>query len=118
LTQPPLSVAQSSLALIDAVVFMVRGQGGHRFVQSVVEPAANGPEWTGVYLRDGEGVQREGSASLGRRGQGFGHSAKKISAELERRTAFLEALVGRGVADYEGLAKELRAFYAASALTF
>jgi flagellar protein FlaI len=118
LTQPPLSVAQSSLALIDAVVFMVRGQGGHRFVQSVVEPAARGPEWTGVFLRDSEGVQREGSASLGRRGQGFGHSAKKISAELEKRTAFLDALVGRGVADYEGLAKELRAFYAASALTF
>ena len=120
LTQPPLSVAQSSLGLIDAVVFMVRGQGGHRFVQSVVEPAAEGagPPWASVFLREEEGVQREGSVSLGRRGQGFGHSASKISAELERRTAFLDGLVGRGVADYESLAKELRAFYAASALTF
>lgn len=120
LTQPPLSVARSSLGLIDAVVFMVRGQGGQRFVQSVVEPAAgvDGEAWAGVFLHEGEGVQPGGSASLGRRGQGFGHSAKKVSAELERRTAFLEALVGRGVADYESLAKELRAFYATSALTF
>jgi len=120
LTQPPLSVAQSSLGLIDAVVFMVRGQGGHRFVQSVVEPAGEGPSrtWNQVFARDGEGAHREGSPSLGRRGQGFGHSAKRISAELERRTAFLDSLVGRGVADYESLAKELRMFYAASALTF
>jgi archaeal flagellar protein FlaI len=120
LTQPPLSVAQSSLGLIDAVVFMVRGQGGHRFVQSVFEPVGEGAgrAWTNVFAREGEEVQREGSASLGRRGQGFGHSAKKISAELERRTAFLDALVGRGVSDYETLAKELRAFYATSALTF
>ena len=120
LTQPPLSVAQSSLGLIDAVVFMVRGQGGHRFVQSVVEPAGDGASrtWNPVFARDGEGAQREGSASLGRRGQGFGHSAKKISAELEKRSEFLDALVGRGVADYDTLAKELRAFYATSALTF
>ena len=120
LTQPPLSVAQSSLGLIDAVVFMVRGQDGHRFVQSVVEPAAEGTgrSWASVFSREAEVVQREGSASLGRRGQGFGHSAKRISAELERRTAFLDSLVGKGVSDYESLAKELRAFYAASALTF
>ena len=120
LTQPPLSVAQSSLGLIDAVVFMVKGQGGHRFVQSVVEPAGEGEArtWASVFAREGEGVQREGSASLGRRGQGFGHSAMRISAELERRTAFLDGLVGRGVSDYETLAKELRAFYSTSALTF
>ena len=79
---------------------------------------SGGPPGPESSLREVEGVQREGSASLGRRGQGFGHSAKKISAELERRTEFLDALVGRGVADYETLAKELRAFYAASALTF
>ncbi len=121
LTQPPLSVAQSSLGLIDAVVFMVRGQGGHRFVQSVVEPTGDGPSrtWNAVFTREGsEGVEREGSSSLGKRGQGFGHSAKRISAELDRRTAFLDALVGRGVSDYETLAKELRSFYANSALTF
>ena len=113
-------MAHTSLGLIDAVVFMVRGQGGHRFVQSVVEPEGEGAgrTWTSVFLWGGDGVQREGSGSLGRRGQGFGHSAKKISSELERRTAFLDALVGRGIADYEALAKELRTFYAASALTF
>jgi archaeal flagellar protein FlaI len=120
LTQPPLSVAQSSLGMIDAVVFMVKGPGGIRFVQSVVEPAGEGAgrSWATVFLRDGSGAQREGSASLGRRGEGFGHSASRISAELERRTAFLDDLVGRGIADYESLAGELRAFYAASALTF
>jgi archaeal flagellar protein FlaI len=120
LTQPPLSVAQSSLGLIDAVVFMVRGQGGHRFVQSVFEPSGEplARGWASVYAREGDVIQREGSTSLGRRGQGFGHSAKRISSELERRTAFLDALVGKGVSDYEGLAKELRAFYATSALTF
>ena len=120
LTQPPLSVALSSLGLVDAVVFMVRAQGGARFVQTVVEPAGDGPArgWTPVFSREGSNVLREGSASLGKRAQGFGHPAKRISAELERRTAFLDALVGRGIADYDALARELRAFYAASALTF
>jgi archaeal flagellar protein FlaI len=120
LTQPPLSVAESSLGLVDAAVFMVRAQGGARFVQSVVEPAGVGPGrgWAEVFTRDGAGARGEASASLGRRAQGFGHSAKRISQELERRTAFLDALVGRGVADYESLARELRTFYAASALTF
>jgi flagellar protein FlaI len=120
LTQPPLSVAQSSLGLIDAVVFMVKGQGGARFVQSVVEPVGDAPNpaWARVYLRDGRGAQLEGSASLGRRGQGFGHSATRIFAELEKRTKFLDGVVGSGIADYEALAKELRAFYAVSALTF
>ena len=120
LTQPPLSVAHSSLGLIDAVVFMVRGQGGPRFVQSVIEPTSEGDlrGWKEVFIREGKESQLEGSASLERRGHGFGHSAKRISSELERRTSFLDALVGRGVADYEALAKELRSFYAASALTF
>jgi archaeal flagellar protein FlaI len=114
LTQPPLSVAQSSLGLIDGVVFMVRGEGGKRFVQSVVEPEAPGRSWATVFQREGGAVQREGSASLGKRGQGFGQSAKKISVELDRRTAFLDSLVGKGVADYDALARELRSFYAAS----
>jgi len=120
LTQPPLSVSSSSLGLIDAVVFMVRGNGGARAVQAVVEPSGEGtaPGWTTVYCRDGGPALREGSPSLGRRGQGFGHSAKKISAELQKRTEFLGGLVGRGVADYQVLARELRAYYAASALTF
>lgn len=113
LTQPPLSVARASLGLIDAVVFMVREQGGRRFVQSVFEPGADleGAGWRCIFSREGETPRREGSSSLGRRGEGFGHSAKRISAELERRTSFLESLVGRGVADYGTLAKELRAFY-------
>jgi len=120
LTQPPLSVAQSSMGLIDAVVFMVRGQGGARFVHSVVEPLGEGANrgWASVFLREQQLSQLDASVSLGRRGQGFGHSAKRITAELERRTRFLDAVVGRGVADYEALAKELRAFYAASAFTF
>ena len=118
LTQPPLSVAQSSLGLVDAVVFMVRAQGGTRFVQTVVEPReeAGGRGWATVFGREGETVQRDGWACLGKRAQGFGYSAKKVTAELERRTAFLESLVGKGVADYEGLARELRSFYSSPTL--
>ncbi len=120
LTQPPLSVARSSLSLIDAVVFMVRDQGGFRYVHSVVEPGE--PSWTTVFTRERDQARWEGSAgdsaSLGRRGQGFGLSAKRISVELEKRVAFLDGLVGKGASDYESLAKELRNFYAASALTF
>jgi archaeal flagellar protein FlaI len=120
LTQPPLSVALSSLGLIDAVVFMVRDPGGFRYVQSVVEPGE--PSWTTLFTRERESGIWEGSAgasaSLGRRGQGFGRSAKTISMELENRVLFLDGLVGKGVSDYETLAKELRSFYAASALTF
>ncbi|MDG6977892.1 MAG: type II/IV secretion system ATPase subunit [Nitrososphaerota archaeon] len=111
LTQPPLSVARSSLGLIDAAVFMVREQGGARFVQSVFEPLETDPRgWRCLFSRGGE-AKGEGSASLGRRGAGFGYSAKRISAELERRASFLESLVGRGVADYGSLAVELRGLY-------
>ena len=117
LTQPPLSVSPGSLGLIDAVAFMVRAQGGARCVQEVAEP---GEQWRPIFMREGTRWEsRIGeSASLTRRAGGFGHSAKKIQTELERRTGFLEGLVGRGVCDYEGLSRELRTFYAASALTF
>ena len=120
MTQPPLSVAQSSMGLMDAVVFMVKGQGGLRFVHSIVEPLGDGASrgWATVFLREGQGAQLDSSVSLGKRGQGFGHSAKRISSELERRKKFLDGVVGRGIADYEALANELRAFYAASAFTF
>jgi hypothetical protein len=75
-----------------------------------------------VFTREREEARWDGSAgasaSLGRRGQGFGRSAKRITLELETRAEFLDGLVGRGVSDYESLAKELRNFYATSALTF
>jgi len=117
LTQPPLSVAPGSLGLIDAVAFMVRGQGGTRYVQEVAEP---GEPWRTVFRREGEGWESSvgESASLGRRAGGFGLSARKIQSELERRASFLEGLLGKGVTDYDGLSRQLRAFYATSALTF
>ena len=119
LTQPPLSVARSSVGLIDAVVFMVRGSDGHRFVQSVVEPGMeSGNEWKSLFVHEEAAAELSASASLWRRGQGFGYSAKRISQEMQRRTAFLDSLVGRGVAEYDGLARELRAFYAASGSSF
>ncbi len=48
---------------------------------------------------------------LERRAAGYGYSAKRISADLERRTRFLDSLVGKGVADYAALSEELRRFY-------
>jgi flagellar protein FlaI len=110
LTQPPLSVAASSLDLIDAVVFMVRDARGVRHVQEVVEPAG---EWS-VLFRHGDGGWEgspEQSSKLERRAAGYGYSAKRVSLELEKRTRFLERLVGRGVADYQTLSQELRSFY-------
>jgi flagellar protein FlaI len=119
LTQPPLSVARSSLDLMDAVVFTVRNQKGTRYVSEVVEP---GSEWVTVFRHadDGGGVWEgslETSAKLAKRAEGYGFSARRVTAELERRTKFLDQLVGRGVSDYESLSKELRRFYALSSST-
>jgi flagellar protein FlaI len=116
LTQPPLSVASSSLDLIDAVVFMVRDTNGVRHVHEVVEP---GRSWNDLFAyKDGswEGSPEQ-SVKLERRAAGYGFSAKRVSADLERRTRFLESLVGKGVADYLTLSEELRRFYC-SEVTF
>lgn len=116
LTQPPLSVAPSSLDLIDAVVFMVRDPKGTRYVHEVVEP---GGEWNRLFTRAGGGWDgsAEVSAKLERRAEGYGYPARRVSAELERRSRFLEDMVGRGVADYGSLSRELARFYS-SGLTF
>jgi archaeal flagellar protein FlaI len=116
LTQPPLSVARSSLDLMDAVVFTVRNQRGARYVSEVVEP---GREWVTVFKHTDAGAggwegSPELSAKLARRAEGFGYPARKVSSELERRTRFLDQLVGKGVSDYESLSKELRRFYLSS----
>jgi flagellar protein FlaI len=113
LTQPPLSVARSSLDLMDAVVFTVRDQRGARYVSEVVEP---GREWVTVFRRADGGGPWEGSPDLSgrlsKRAEGYGYSARKVSAELERRTVFLDQLVGKAVSDYDSLSRELRRFYA------
>jgi flagellar protein FlaI len=119
LTQPPLSVARSSLDLMDAVVFTVRSQKGTRLVSEVVEP---GREWVTVFKHadDGRGAWEgspELSAKLAKRAEGYGFSARRLSAELERRTSFLDQLVGKGVCDHASLSKELRRFYAPSSST-
>ncbi|MDA4122318.1 MAG: type II/IV secretion system ATPase subunit [Thaumarchaeota archaeon] len=119
LTQPPLSVARTSLDLIDAVVFTVRDQKGRRYVHEVVEP---GSDWVTVFRHaenGGEGWEGtpELSAKLAKRAEGFGYSAKRVSSELEARTKFLEGLVGKGITDYESLSKELRRFYLLSSST-
>jgi len=110
LTQPPLSVARSSLDLIDAVVFMVRDHNGSRYVQEVVEP---GGEWSSLFKRRDEGWEGspERSVKLEKRAAGCGYSATRMASDLERRTRFLESLVGKGVSDYGALSSELRRFY-------
>ncbi len=84
-----------------------------------------GGEWVTVFRRAGnrgdawEGIARalRQAREEGRRLSGT--PAKRVSAELERRTKFLDQLVGKGVTDYESLSKELRRFYvlASSTLT-
>jgi archaeal flagellar protein FlaI len=110
LTQPPLSVARSSLDLIDAVVFMVRDQEGRRFVEEVVEP---GTGWTTVFRRGDASATAslESSRRLERKAFAYGYSGKKMLAELDRRKRFLESAVGRGISGYDLLAAELRKFY-------
>ncbi|MDA4113286.1 MAG: type II/IV secretion system ATPase subunit [Thaumarchaeota archaeon] len=111
LTQPPLSVARSSLDLIDAVVFMVRDAKGTRYIHEVVEPAQ---EWNRLFRYGKDGIwdgSPEQSVKLEARAAGYGYSARRVELELERRTRFLETMVSRGVADYQRLAVELRRFY-------
>lgn len=114
LTQPPLSVARSSLDLIDAVVFMVRNQSGTRYVQEVVEIEREPrPVFT---FRSG---RWEGSADLSerlwKRGSGYGYSPAKLRSELERRCSFLEKVVGKGICTHDVLEGELRRFYVQTA---
>ena len=82
----------------------------------VVEP---GRSWNGLFAyKDGswEGSPEQ-SAKLERRAAGYGFSAKRVSADLERRPRFLESLVGKVVADYQTLSEEFRRFYC-SEVTF
>ena len=117
MTQPPLSVSPSLLTLIDAVVFMVRSpDGSRRFVSQVVEMSErpltvfrqNGEVWEG---------SSELSQRLPMRAGGYGMSSRKLGLELERRTEFIEAALGRGVADYASLLGELRLFYGSGTRT-
>jgi archaeal flagellar protein FlaI len=116
LTQPPLSVARSSLDLIDAVVFMVRDQRGTRYVHEVVE---TGLEWTPLFKHTDSGWDGspERSVKLEKKASAYGYSAKRMASDLERRTRFLDSIVGKGVSDYGALSAELRKFYG-SDLTF
>lgn len=116
LTQPPLSVARSSLDLIDAIVFMVRDQKGTRHIQEVVE---TGNEWMSLFKHGESGWDGspERSMKLERKAQGYGYSAKRMASDLDRRTRFLDSLAGKGVSDYAALSAELRRFYG-SDLTF
>ncbi|MDV3293554.1 MAG: type II/IV secretion system ATPase subunit [Nitrososphaerales archaeon] len=118
LTQPPLSVSPSLLELIDAAVFMVRDpETGRRRVSQVVEMTSKGPEV--LFSRSDEGQEGNAAESrkLGERATAYGFSPRKLSAELQRRTDFLTSAVGRGVATYASLARELRLFYGSSSLT-
>lgn len=118
LTQPPLSVSQSLLNLIDATVFMVRDpERGVRRVSEVVEPSEEGPRR--IYSAS-QGTQDCASESrrLEVRGAAHGLSSRRVSAEVQRRADFLNAAVGRRLTSYAGLAGELRRFYGSSSLTF
>ena len=117
LTQPPLSVSPSLLSLIDSIVFMVKRQGGSkRFVGDVVEMFDAPRPLFRKTDTCWEGSAHE-SRKLEARAGGFGYSSRRIAHELDRRTGFLERLVGSGVTDYARLSSELRRFYLSSNLT-
>jgi flagellar protein FlaI len=117
LTQPPLSVSPSLLDLIDAIVFMVRSpDGSGRAISQIVEMG----EKPLTLFRQGvdtwEGLPEQ-SQRLAMRAEGYGLSARKLSAELQRRVEFIDGIVVRGVTDYGALSKELSRFYVPSSLT-
>jgi hypothetical protein len=107
----------ASLGSIAELSYMVRGEGGVRYVEEVVEA---GGEWRTMFRHGPASWEGDAAASvkLEKRGSGFGFSDKRISFELDRRVAFLERVVGRGVSDYSALSRELRQFYLSSSLTF
>jgi flagellar protein FlaI len=126
LTQPPLSVSSSLLSLIDAVVFMVRSpDGSARSVRQVVEmgdkPITVFSKIAGSNNDGGGNDGWDGTAELSQRlsmrAEGYGYSARRLAAELERRQQFVEAIMGKGVSDYGTLSSELRQFYVSSSLT-
>jgi flagellar protein FlaI len=117
LTQPPLSVSPSLLDLIDATVFMVRdSESGIRRVSVVVEPGEGGPR---LIYSAAEGTLDCASESrrLEARGGAHGFSARRVSAEIQRRVDFLNNSVGRRLTSYGALVGELRRFYCSSSLT-
>jgi flagellar protein FlaI len=126
LTQPPLSVSSSLLSLIDTIVFMVRSpDGSARSVSQVVEM---GDKPTTIFSKnagskndgggdDGWDGTAELSHRLSMRAEGYGYSARRLAAELQRRQQFVETILGKGVSDYGTLSSELRRFYVSSSLT-
>jgi flagellar protein FlaI len=117
LTQPPLSVSESLLRLIDAAVFMVKEpEGGRRRVNQVVE-LGNGVEPIFTMSSSGWEGSAGSSRSLSSRAAAYGYSPQRLSAELRRRSELISDLVGRGVVDYPSLSRELTLFYASPSFT-
>lgn len=118
LTQPPLSVSPSILNLIDAIVFMTRSpDGAERRVSQVVEMGETPVPLFTAADSGWEGAPQQ-SIRLGQRSQGYGYGARRLQSELDRRVAFIEGAVGKGVTGYDELGSELRRFYASSSATF
>ena len=115
LTQPPLSVSPSLLALIDAVVFMVRDPvSGVRRVAEVVEPSGDGHS---LVFSGPDAAPDQESGKLESRALAYGYSAARCSAELRRREDFINEAVGKGLTSYSSLVGELRRFYGSSSFT-
>ena len=86
LTQPPLSVARLPGAHRRGGLHG-QGPGRAQVRPEVVEPAGEGRSVDDCLLARGERGAARGLAEPRQEGRGFGYSAKRISAELERRTA-------------------------------
>ena len=109
LTQPPISIPQSLLNLIDAVVFLVNDvKEGRRYVSRVVEYDDG---WRTVYSKEGQGWRGNVGNKASMLAEAHGMDARSLVSSLERKEEFLLEMVDRGIFDYEEFSKHLALFY-------
>ncbi len=109
LTQPPISVPQSLLNLIDAVAFLVNDvREGRRYVQRVVEYDEG---WRTVFVKEGPGWRGGVGNKASMLAEAHGMDGKRLVSSIERKEAFLHEMMEREVFDYEELSRHLAVFY-------
>lgn len=105
LTQPPISVPQSLLNLLDAAVFLVHDvKQGRRYVSKVMEYDEG---WRAVYVREGQGWRGTMGNKASMLAEAYGMDGRSLASSIERKEEFLLDMVRRGIFDYEELSKRL-----------
>jgi flagellar protein FlaI len=114
MASPPLSVQPELLKQIDAAVFVARAREGEKVVRRVYRVGGFvGGEWRSLCAWNGRFWEQQpyAMAKLEELGARAGLGAREVEAMLERRAAFLEALLGAKKYGYQAIARELRWFY-------